>query len=46
MIWRKYIQQKVIKTIQNQEKSNNNKFKSEQYPTILSSINSDYKDDL
>ena len=42
----KYIQQKIIKSIQNQEKSNNTKFKSEQYPTVLSSINSDYKDEI
>ena len=42
----KYIQQKIIKSIQNQEKSNNTKFKSQQYPTVLSSINSDYKDEI
>ena len=42
----KYIQQKIIKLIQNQEKPINNKFKSEQYPTILSSISSDYRDEI
>ena len=42
-----YIEQKIIKLIQgNKETSSNNKYKLNEYPTILSSINSDYKDEI
>ena len=43
-----FIQQKIIKSIQNEEKSssNNNKYKCEYFPTVLSSINSEYKGEM
>ena len=43
-----YIQEKIIKTIQNIDISsnNNNKYQCEDYPTVLSSVNSDYNGDI
>ena len=44
----KFIQEKIIKVIQNQEisASNNNKYRCEEYPSILSSINSDFEGEI
>jgi len=43
-----FIQNNIVKNIQNQDFSNNNinKYKCEEYPTILSSINSDNKEEM
>ena len=43
-----FINEKIIKSIQNKDNSssNNNKFKCKEYPTILSSINSDYQGEM
>ena len=43
-----FINEKIIKPIQNQDNisSNNNKFKCKEYPTLLSSINSDYQGEM
>ena len=44
-----FIQEKIIKAIQSQDlssSSSNNKYKCEEYPTVLSSINSDYEGEM
>ena len=43
-----FIQNNIVKNIQNQDFCNNNinKYKCEEYPTILSSINSDNKEEM
>ena len=42
-----FIQEKIIKSIQNIDfTTNNNKYKCEEYPTVLSSVNSDYAGDM
>lgn len=43
-----FIQEKIIKVIQNQDTSasNNNKYRCQEYPCILSSINSDFEGEI
>ena len=41
-----YIQKKIVKNVQNKDISNNNKYQCEEYPVVLSSINSDFREEI